>query len=435
MRICRKGVCYEYFFVAILLMVLHSQLCDCSGLKATRSKTKSKKHVHPVSKAAALAQQQRHKKKYEKRFRIISTSLRGDMPNVEPLGFAYFTSLCRQKPHKLLAEPDSAGSYVKRCIENASSCETAATTRKTFGESEHDGTVTSRGNNTTAQVQGRTPSSSALSWLKDVVDSGRRMLMRRVDPLRRPKRAPAWTKDHPSKSDLAYIAEFARNVSYAENISLLPTKTCSADFGKLTNSTFSKGSWGSCALVGLGDTLLLSEYGPDIDNHDVVIRMGHLPLPRNLWKHTGNRTDIVFDRTGARKRDTHRPSHVAAYLCSQAGEKSYPNIPSFSRVKGAANLFCSKCTLQRVRTFLLSVYDKISTPGRKKTSGIFYAILLMTSQVCARLDFYGFSSNGGGTYYAPAERTKDKHNVELENWLLHHFMKNYEDAFRTCVYT
>jgi len=53
-----------------------------------------------------------------------------------------------------------------------------------------------------------------------------------------------------------------------------------------------KGHWGSCAYVALGDNLLRSERGAEIDAHDVVMRLGHAPV-KGYEKHVGSRTGAL----------------------------------------------------------------------------------------------------------------------------------------------
>ena len=55
------------------------------------------------------------------------------------------------------------------------------------------------------------------------------------------------------------------------------------------------GQWGTCALGGLGDNILLQERGQEIDNHDTVIRMGHSPV-KGFENFVGSKSSVVWSR-------------------------------------------------------------------------------------------------------------------------------------------
>jgi hypothetical protein len=78
------------------------------------------------------------------------------------------------------------------------------------------------------------------------------------------------------------------------------------------------------------------------------------------------------------------------------------------------------------------IYDSMS-PGRKALTGTVYALRLTFSRLCSRLDIYGISASGGGTYFDEAALTKKKHSSELDCWLLHHIMKNFVEL-QMCIH-
>ena len=91
--------------------------------------------------------------------------------------------------------------------------------------------------------------------------------------------------------------------------------------------------------------MLVREYGEDIDAHDVVIRMGHLPLNKHK-KSVGSRSDVIIYRPGSLKRDQkgHRPVDVKAYLCKnpfQVKDQSTEKT-SFKVVKDTGNIYCDR---------------------------------------------------------------------------------------------
>jgi len=134
---------------------------------------------------------------------------------------------------------------------------------------------------------------------------------------------------------------------------------------------------------------------------------------------------------------------VKAYLCKnpvQAGKRRQvitvsSRKTSFDVVKNSGNIYCDKS--QGMNDFAYSLLSQLyssMSPMKSPTTGTLYAIRLAFSRLCSRLDIYGISSGGGGTYFEPEAITKPKHGTELDSWLLHYLMKNYEEELQTCIY-
>lgn len=70
---------------------------------------------------------------------------------------------------------------------------------------------------------------------------------------------------------------------------------------------------------------------------------------------------------------------------------------------------------------------------RSASSGFMDAMLLIFSGFCQRTDFYGLSNNCGGAYYNTKHVMQNLHNCELESWMLHLIMKDFEN-FGVCIY-
>ncbi|CAL6334476.1 unnamed protein product [Bathycoccus prasinos] len=84
---------------------------------------------------------------------------------------------------------------------------------------------------------------------------------------------PAWTSPRPALSDYKFFIN--RMDRAIKEKCFVKARPC-LDSNRVPY--FATRSWGTCALVGLGDNLLYSHRGQDIDQHDLVIRLGHLPI-------------------------------------------------------------------------------------------------------------------------------------------------------------
>ena len=62
-----------------------------------------------------------------------------------------------------------------------------------------------------------------------------------------------------------------------------------------------QGHWGSCAYVALGDNLMRVPRGKEIDDHDMVMRLGHAPL-EGYEQYVGSRTGALFCRVATNRK-------------------------------------------------------------------------------------------------------------------------------------
>ena len=348
-----------------------------------------------------------------KQFQLFDMT--GKMPGVEKLGIGYLSKLCLSKPMRMLDDEHSDGQNIRECLKNTSSKCPSIKTKRISGN----------------------------------FGSSRRELLKRVPLKNRERREQGWLNGHPNQEDYDFIDRHVR--SSRKNCFIISRECIQAGLSSTelfryesNFPLFETHSWGSCAIVGLSDDMLLREHGNDIDTHDVVIRMGNLPLT-GYKKFVGSRSDIVLFRPGALKRDRkeHRASDVKAYLCKnpthlrnnehtlQISKKT-----SFNTMKNTGSIYCDKTRGQNDYAFsLLNQLYKNMAPFKVPTTGTLYAIRLAFSRLCGRVDIYGISSGGGGTYFEPEAVTKKKHGTELDSWLLHYLMKNYEEELRTCIYS
>jgi len=197
------------------------------------------------------------------------------------------------------------------------------------------------------------------------------------------------------------------------------------------------GSWGSCAFVALGNNMIHTPRGAQIDHHDLVIRLGHAPV-KEFAKYVGSRTDVVLSRgVGSRMRSDMAQEGTKFYIGSNAGtgletlkgfEVDYPPI-NYTDLKGPA---------MSPRHLASNIYSTMTTPlggkPRGGTTGFHSVLRQIYTNFCSRLDLFGFSADGGPGYYSDAAAPMKLHHAsELESWSLHHIMKHYEEL-NTCVY-
>jgi hypothetical protein len=198
-------------------------------------------------------------------------------------------------------------------------------------------------------------------------------------------------------------------------------------------------SWGSCALVGFADNLLIHPQGRDIDNHDTVIRLGEISV-KSYEEYVGRKTDITWIRRRSKMAPkgsilAERKSTVRMYIGHNNG---ISNMPTLKIATVSKDITEGKIHLpdRLYEMFAVENWNR-GHSGKKKsrsaTTGFKAAIALIFSGFCKRIDLYGFSSNCGASYYKPRHLMQRLHNCELESWFLHHLMHDYE-YLNTCVY-
>ena len=200
-------------------------------------------------------------------------------------------------------------------------------------------------------------------------------------------------------------------------------------------------SWGKCAFVASGAVLLRQPLGEMIDEHDTVIRLGHMPL--SGWsKFVGRKTDVLIGRGSIQSKFA----------------QSYPNLkfvigkdPSLQnsnviRVDPSDSTGVRPEEVQTHHGKRLIVgdplvadilYDVATKPINRKprgpTTGFFHVLRVILSDFCEELDIYGMSPNCGGYYYNLRTQMKLHHSCELESWVLHHIMKTYTST-KLCIF-
>lgn len=276
--------------------------------------------------------------------------------------------------------------------------------------------------------------------------------------LSRKKRPAAWEAPHMNSDDLEEIKNLVMTYSNSSKICTFLSRPCveagyeyhvrkGQDIVKkrFSDEDVSKfpyiesGSWGSCALVGFADILLSYPRGRDIDRHDTVIRMGEKSV-RSYKDYVGKKTDITWIRRRSKMAPRgsmldERKGLVRMYIGHNNG---IPDMPTLRVATVSKDLAGSESYLPERLYKLVAVKNwnkggSGKSKDRVASTGFKYAISLIFSRFCKRIDLYGMSSNCGAAYYKPEHLMQLQHNCELESWFLHHLMQQYE-YLSTCVY-
>lgn len=279
---------------------------------------------------------------------------------------------------------------------------------------------------------------------------------------RRKFRPDAWEYPHVNNKDREKLSAMFAFFGDYENYCAFASKTCISSsteyvlFNQKSKVNMRKSfslsewqllpeidnrSWGTCALVGLADTLLNSERGSEIDAHDTVIRLGELPLAR-FKRFVGTKTDITWIRRRAKmaqpgKIDRERVN-VKMYIGGNNGIKNMSVLHPFgfinrSKMRGSISHSPHKAIYDMFKVKIWNKNGKGKKKARVASSGFKDALALIFSKYCSRVDIYGLSNNGGGAYYLPRHLMQTQHNCELESWILHFIMEQFP-TLNTCVY-
>ena len=271
-------------------------------------------------------------------------------------------------------------------------------------------------------------------------------------------RPPAWEYPHISSEDLKSLEALIQEYSNSSNFCPFLSRPCIRedieyfvkDRHTISTRVFSSdevsrfplirtGSWGSCAFIGLADTILLHKRGNDIDAHDTIIRLGEIKL-NPYEEYVGSKTDITWIRRRAKMASRgsilkDRKNMVRMYIGHNNG---IPGMPTLG-LAGAITIMSGQShSLPEKLYEMFAVKDwnkghKGKRKSRSASTGFKDAIFLIFSKFCQRVDLYGFSSNCGGAYFNPRHLMQSLHNCELESWFLHHLMREYTDL-NVCVH-
>jgi len=287
---------------------------------------------------------------------------------------------------------------------------------------------------------------------------------------------PAWSKLHPTEQDLDLFdstvkANYGKFCPYLTRECVVPgSEYTFRKRKKATKSGFfeqtviiNRERWnelpsipprslGTCALVGLGDVLKVEPgWGALIDAHETVIRIGTPPLA-GLENIVGGRVDVILCRSlGSREAKPPIEYRNASFMLGC----EYNGLNGTSARRWGLPVYWRKGNPNPVRSLPGKMYEMVDPLNNAKKkprhamTGLVYAMGILMSGWCSRLDMFGFSPFHG-THYFCGYRTKSQamkkyypshscavvkqaHSPALDSWILHRIMKNHPIT-NACVY-
>mmetsp|Transcript_16289 Transcript_16289/g.51181 ORF Transcript_16289/g.51181 Transcript_16289/m.51181 type:complete len:234 (+) Transcript_16289:315-1016(+) len=193
------------------------------------------------------------------------------------------------------------------------------------------------------------------------------------------------------------------------------------------------GGLGTCAVVAVGDNVLGKGRGADIDAHDTVFRY-NAPI-KKFTKDVGARADIYYWKVRKDEKDYGVEGQKASrfymfkepakfFLFGKSGEiksNTYRGLPVV-------------WTSGRSTPLGTSVYSGYKQEHRLKTGtpagGFKFALDVVSSGLCTRVDLYGYTSLGTGKYFARNKLMKTVHISGVEHWTY----RVLQEAGLACVY-
>jgi hypothetical protein len=126
---------------------------------------------------------------------------------------------------------------------------------------------------------------------------------------------------------------------------------------------------------------------------------------------------------------TEYPEQVCHYLNLLQRLTPYLNRPAHSTPRRPSHA-------QQITNRLYSLH-KASHPGYGNhlrltpTTGFRLFTALLSSNICSRIDLYGFSAEGGAKYHSPRATLGNEHIAGLEHWL---YRLSMQELMRVCPY-
>ena len=197
--------------------------------------------------------------------------------------------------------------------------------------------------------------------------------------------------------------------------------------------------WNSCAVVGSSSRLLKTEYGPHIDDHEIVARINYPPI-KGYEKHVGSRpSDIHF--FGDKVERCFNESHPEAKLkVLQLPYKNSRRDVSFKTCEANRKLplYTISSYVMHFAETLIYNYSLAHRPPKMKANKIIrkmptsgFRAVIFTMMMCKHVDLYGFGLSGDkeewlhyygtSTKHGSVKRFTEGHNPNVEFELLTHW--------------
>jgi len=147
------------------------------------------------------------------------------------------------------------------------------------------------------------------------------------------------------------------------------------------NKSFISNIYNTCAVVGSSFDLLNSEYGKEIDRHDIVIRFNHA-ITRGYEEYVGSKTDYRING----KSDLFREKNEV--IIHRYNKEEYIIGDILNYMSGRTNFyFFNFCFLNYMRD-LIAERNNTGTPYYVPSSGFLGAMFAW--HISKKVDIYGF---------------------------------------------
>lgn len=185
--------------------------------------------------------------------------------------------------------------------------------------------------------------------------------------------------------------------------SLASEDSCRFTFQKCSLGEVSYHSLGSCAVVGLSDSL--GDHGTEIDSHKTVFRIGFLPLERYKVK-TGTKTNFTLCR--GYKKDTKNcllPMPIDVYGRSPTRHMypkgNYGRILVLKTSQGLRDIGVQSIpeNISNIVTSKTKIRFQSLSKGFRRSSGFTFIYYILSSNICDSVSIYGFSRERNHSHF------------------------------------
>eukprot|EP00899_Mesostigma_viride_P007895 jgi/Mesvir1/17106/Mv07541-RA.1 len=182
-------------------------------------------------------------------------------------------------------------------------------------------------------------------------------------------------------------------------------KRACGDIGKRMALDLSKGSLKRCAVIGMSPNIKAKRYGPEIDAHDTVIRMDSMLIKGHEW-HMGTKTTIAFIRNimagGVVKYNQPKSFFLYRSKSMRSPVGKYQGLP-YASLQSLSGTTAADELYQKLLRFSL-----LPASGLAPSDSMVLVMALIHSELCTRIDLYGFdvetgseANEGGSLTYNP----------------------------------
>jgi len=179
------------------------------------------------------------------------------------------------------------------------------------------------------------------------------------------------------------------------------------------------GSLGSCAVVAVGDNMLHQGRGWQIDAHDTVWRYNS-PM-NNFKRDIGKKSDVIYWKMRKDEKDYGQEDQTAGsyYMWKEPvkfwefGKKSDWQSRTF---RGKPLLWPNGVAMRFGQIYREYKEENRVTTGTP-AGGFKFALDVLASGLCKRIDLYGFTARGSAKYFKRESYMKPRHISGLEHWV------------------